>query len=341
MRPSSQGDRPPSYRRLPPQLPMSTWLWMGLFVLLTVAFLILILGRTAPAWSGVRQENAVGLIQRLLRRATPENNEMFTETAQTTAVERLPARLIRAAEVYGGPGIQYPKLAVLEASANVEVTAKTEDGQWLRIYLPYLQPAEGWILSGDVELPVDALVPTVEPDSIPPPPTPTAPMYELTAFVNVNIRSGPGLNYEKIATLKQGESIQALGIDPEGFWWAVRVPETGEIGWVSVDYVVGVDKEDVPVISPGDIAGTMIIPTPAEGTPTLVAKFTVNIRSGPGVEFEVIAQLIAGQEAEIVGVSSDGQWWAIKLQGGSREFGWVSILYVEVQNAESVPVIQG
>lgn len=339
-KPTGRLDPSPSYRRVPPEIPTSTWLWVAFFVLLATAFLALILVRFGSNAEGRRQINVAELVQKILRKGTSETTEPIS-APPGSEVARVTGRLNSEAPVYSGPGVNYPRLALLESGANVEISGTTEDGTWLRLSLPYLQPGEGWVMSGAVELPMDAHLPVVEQTSIPPPPTPTMPVFELTAFVNVNIRSGPGLNYEKIATLKQGEKIQALGIDPEGYWWAVKVPESGEIGWVSVDYVVGVDKDEVPVISPQDVSGALIIPTPAAGKPKLMAKFTVNIRSGPGVEFEVVAQLLAGQEAEIIGVSRDGLWWAIKLQGGGREFGWVSILYVEVQNAENVPVIQG
>ncbi|HMN29779.1 MAG TPA: SH3 domain-containing protein, partial [Caldilineaceae bacterium] len=41
------------------------------------------------------------------------------------------------------------------------------------------------------------------------------------------------------------------------------------------------------------------------------ALVNVNLRSGPGAEYEIVGQVFAGQTAQVTGVSSDGQWWRV------------------------------
>ena len=119
-----------------------------------------------------------------------------------------------------------------------------------------------------------------------------------TAVANVNIRNGPGMGYNKIGVLANGQTAEIIGKSPDGFWWAIKLPvEGGGEGWVSVDYVVTRNADSVPVIDLGAEAGLLIVPTPVTGAPKVVALAMVNIRSGPGVEYKVLARLEPGQEA--------------------------------------------
>ncbi|HDN79033.1 MAG TPA: hypothetical protein ENG33_01050, partial [Chloroflexi bacterium] len=55
----------------------------------------------------------------------------------------------------------------------------------------------------------------------------------------------------------------------------------------------------------------------------LVANTNVNIRSGPGTGYPVLAVLGMGQRAVITGRSADGGWWQIEHPPGSGGRGWV------------------
>ena len=84
---------------------------------------------------------------------------------------------------------------------------------------------------------------------------------------------------------------------------------------------------------------SVIVPTPAPGVPSLTASTNVTIHGGPGVEYPVIGILGAGESAEVVGISADGMWWAIKLPDTSNEFGWVANEFVVTRNTDNVPVM--
>ncbi len=63
--------------------------------------------------------------------------------------------------------------------------------------------------------------------------------------------------------------------------------------------------------------------------PTLPAQLsgtstdTLNIRSGPGLQYAVLGQLKEGDPITIIGKSADGLWWQF-------DRGWVSATYVKV-----------
>lgn len=56
------------------------------------------------------------------------------------------------------------------------------------------------------------------------------------------------------------------------------------------------------------------------GTPQAVAKQELNIRSGPGENYEVLGLLPAGAEAEIISRDQNGEWWQVKT---SLTSGWI------------------
>ncbi len=80
-------------------------------------------------------------------------------------------------------------------------------------------------------------------------------------------------------------------------------------------------------------------PASSVSIPMATANKTQNVYSGPGANYSIEGALMAGQSAQIIGVSADGGWWNIlfpRAQGGT---GWVAADLVTADNSEGVPVI--
>lgn len=71
----------------------------------------------------------------------------------------------------------------------------------------------------------------------------------------------------------------------------------------------------------------------------LVAPGSVNIRSGPGLNYAVIGTLNADTPVPIVGRNGQASWWQIKISG-SDNTGWVSNSVVGASNTGEVPVVE-
>ena len=52
-------------------------------------------------------------------------------------------------------------------------------------------------------------------------------------------------------------------------------------------------------------------PTPEPKPEVVISNPRVNVRSGPGADFDVLGQVLQGQRLAIVGRDPDGQWWQI------------------------------
>jgi heat shock protein HslJ len=85
----------------------------------------------------------------------------------------------------------------------------------------------------------------------------------------------------------------------------------------------------------------IVVPDPDEGeaTATVIAPDGANIRTGPGTNYPSLGVAQQGESAEVIGVSQDGQWYAVVAPGAPHDTGWVFGELVEVGNAENVPVL--
>jgi len=240
-------------------------------------------------------------------------------------------------QILAGPGADFGNLGILEGGQRAGVLGTSQDGAWWVIQVPYATNGQGWVAADRVRVTNGSAVPVVTPVASS---SSESDVARVRALQNLNVRSGPGMNYPKVGTLQKDQNAQIIGVDPEGFWWQIKIPGSGGGGgWISKDYGVAQNASNVPVIQQGVSGGSSAIPSPAPGTPMLTANVMINIRAGPGKQYQTIGQLKQGQTAAVVGISPDGIWWVIKVAVGDITQGWVAAAYVTPKNAERVPVI--
>jgi uncharacterized protein YraI len=127
------------------------------------------------------------------------------------------------------------------------------------------------IVSSDaVVVMVNAPTPSPAPTQLPPTPTlappptqaptqapaaaePAAVSQGTTASVKegdyVNVRKGPGFEYDKIGTLDLGQSAPVIGKNADASWWQIRFPTAADgVGWVTAQLItVNGDANSLPV----------------------------------------------------------------------------------------------
>lgn len=95
--------------------------------------------------------------------------------------------------------------------------------------------------------------------------TAAVPGAQVIVLVDLNVRGGPGVQYDRVGFLLEGENARIIGRDPETGWWKVACPADVEEAecWVSggAAYVRAEDAEDVPVAA--------VPPTPTPVPPNL------------------------------------------------------------------------
>ncbi|MEO0564880.1 MAG: SH3 domain-containing protein, partial [Chloroflexota bacterium] len=126
---------------------------------------------------------------------------------------------------------------------------------------------------------------------------------------------------ETVSTLNgaDGDSIiTALPPDMGDYVLEVRPTLLGTTGEVVVSLGVNAD------VQPLDTT----VPTPDVVTSVAVCEVSaisgVNVRSGPGREFSVLQALAVGTFSEVIGISEDGNWYAIAISTPDASLGWVA-----------------
>jgi len=177
------------------------------------------------------------------------------------------------------------------------------------------------------------------------PPTPGEGVPTATTTEPVNVRMGPGSEYPTYGKAPAGSVFEIIGVSADGEWWVVKVLEdisTTSDGWIAARYTeTSGDTSNLPVVEAPPLDGVEP-PEPSPGTPMATALEPVNIRSGPGKEYESYGVASIGDTAEIIGKSADGSYWVIKISTDIAPDGrgWVIATYVKAENAENVPVIE-
>jgi len=120
--------------------------------------------------------------------------------------------------------------------------------------------------------PADTPTPTLTPTGTPPPTDTPTPIPD--AVVNaeaLNLRSGPGIVYDILAVLKQGDSLKVRGRNLVGDWLKVIAPD-GKEGWVAASLLeINLSLAGVAVAQVPPTPTPMHTPTPAvTPTPTLL-----------------------------------------------------------------------
>ena len=178
-----------------------------------------------------------------------------------------------------------------------------------------------------------------------PDPEPNVPTGE--ARVNVNVRSGPSMLFPVKGVAEQGDTGEILGLSPDGYWYAVKVPPTlvgTGTAWVSKDFVnlTNPTGGSLPVITPPLLPTLISFPSPPSNAPQVTMREPATLRSGPTLEFPIFGVTPNGAKAEVIGESEDGEWWVIRLPTSfaSEGAGWVAKVYTSGTNISGVPVVK-
>lgn len=310
-------------------VPLSTKLYFGILLSLLVLLLLLILVRLG------RMSMDLTFVGWLVKGVeTPQ----VTQTPGSFVAPGKPAvTAVEVAEIRNGPGSNFEQIGTVQIGQSLEVVGVSQDRRWWAVDIPYVQRGRAWVAVYQVMINFAEGVPVLDveqaqavgeegsaalSEATPEP-------VLATALINVNVRSGPGVDYDIIGLLEEGQAAEVVGVDGGRTWYAVKLYSAGDLqGWVSKDYVKVAGGDNLPVLSQ-DL-----------GIPMLIPLTLVNVRAGPGQEYQVVGSLEKGKGAEVVGVSENGEWWKIKFPSGPDGFGWVSAKFVKVEHGDKAPVVK-
>ncbi|WP_420644283.1 hypothetical protein [Candidatus Leptofilum sp.] len=92
-------------------------------------------------------------------------------------------------------------------------------------------------------------------------------------------------------------------------------------------------------IAPTPVGGFLPTAVPCGSSPTIQTLGVTNVRSGPGVAYEKIGELVFLEVRYIVGRAETAAWWLIQFNNG--DLGWVADSVVTVQGyTPIVPIVE-
>lgn len=255
-------------------------------------------------------------------------------------------------EVRDGPGFDYERVGLWDEGSSARVIARSsQTASWLRIDF---EGGKGWVarftakLEGDMDA-LNVMTPirptltatSVNDDQQTPIALAEDEVIIAKAFRTVNVRAEPSTRSEIITRLKDGDEVIVLARSDERTSW-LWVDLEGTQGWVAYFTVSLLGRaEALPVIDPQpDAAPEDVLPVSIpEGGVVAQAFRTVNVRRGPGMEYEQIGQLQNGDVVLVTGRSNDmSDWLEIDLNG---EVGWVAYFTVSVSgDPDALPLIE-
>lgn len=165
-----------------------------------------------------------------------------------------------------------------------------------------------------------------------------APLPRINATTIVNVRKGPGTDYDVLGQILPENSYQVLSRD--GDWWEIEIGG-GQSGWIVNEFVADVDAaalaataaiQPTSKIAAADQAATApsaetaaaaqeAVAAAAVDFPSVSASQVLNLRGGPGTNFPVVGQLSSGTNYRILGKNEVGDWWQIETGNGASA--WV------------------
>ena len=225
-----------------------------------------------------------------------------------------------------GPGIDYEVLTTLPQGTQVEIVGIDPSGEWLQVELDGLTSL-GWLYRDLVQVDCPLVnVRRITETEISQQPAGLTQPYALFAY------SGPGLAYDIVATIPRGTwaEIIAIGDCPPNVWYQIIVPGLDEPVWVIRDFVK---------VAVGSLAGipiygvTDFVPPSEDDRPIAVTQpITLNVRSGPGLQYDVVAEVPQGTQARIYGIDPSGDWILVELEGHSSLV-WIYCHMTQVQGS--------
>ncbi|GAB4472294.1 MAG: hypothetical protein Kow00124_10160 [Anaerolineae bacterium] len=224
-----------------------------------------------------------------------------------------------------GPSPGYAVVTVVSLGDELILLGRDAAGSYVKVETP--TGAVGWVSTYYIKssVPISSLpiLEEVEPWA-----------YVITGALN--LRAGPGLEFEVLDVLPRGKPLGLIGRDARSEWVQVRVD--GEIGWVGrIGIAAGVSISSLPVTAAGVVPGTGTTPPavvppaapppPLEGTTALVNTPRLNVRSGPGAGYAIVTVVSGGDVLKLLGRDSVGSWVYVELADGTK--GWVSSFYIQ------------
>ena len=156
-----------------------------------------------------------------------------------------------------------------------------------------------------------------------------APPLTVTVTTDSNVRTGPATTYRAHFWLPTDSIVTVRGRNHDATW--LNIEHGGRAGWIfgaltdiAAEVLAGLPDTmptETMADAPAEAEPAPAAQTPAPGrTAVTVTGSQVNLRAGPSLEAPILAQVQAGDNLPVTGISADHQWLQIVV---SAEHRWI------------------
>ena len=154
---------------------------------------------------------------------------------------------------------------------------------------------------------------------------------EGTTTTQVNVRAGPSTASESLGMIGPFVKVQVIGKDASGSWYQIIYAESeAGKGWVRAEFVQVNAPAEIPLVETTSGSGSAV-------SGLVIQK--VNVRNGPGIEYELLGVLNSNDVVFITGKDPSGAWIQIEFANAPDGKGWVTAEFLQMGNIETVPII--
>ena len=204
--------------------------------------------------------------------------------------------------VRSGPGTEYSRVTMVAEGKRVAVL--DQSGSWCKVSF---DGTAGYILADYVRR--DGSTPAQTSGSQTSGSQTSgsqAPDATVTGGSVVNVRSGPGTDYDRVTTLAEGKRVAVL--DQSGSW--CRISVDGATGYIYADFLTR-DGAAAANSEPQQSAA----PDLSVGNATVTGGSSINVRSGPGTGYNRVATV--AQNKRVTLLAEEGGWFKVSFDGAT------------------------
>jgi len=168
-----------------------------------------------------------------------------------------------------------------------------------------------------------------------------------TAY-QLKLRTGPGTSYDEITVLPAGTGLILEARNPDTSWVLGRTADGAYRGWLAslyLRYQPGFTPARLPVSGEivGGTAPASAPAAPADANPpqeavpggvTAYARYELNVRSGPGKNYDALGRIAANTGLVLEARNGDSSWVLAHTEDGALR-GWLASLYLRFTGVQA------
>ena len=221
--------------------------------------------------------------------------------------------------VRSGPDTSYSR--VTRVSRDKRVTILEKNGSWYHVSF---DGTTGYILSDYVTPDSGVSIKTAETPAKPKPVDTSVGNATVSGGDTINVRSGPDTTYSRVTRVGEGKRVTLL--TEEGGWF--KVSFDGKTGYIFGDFLTP-DNGALEALAAAEASAAptapaveAMAPAPAteassagsdfvEARTAYITGGTINVRTGPGTEFDRVTLVSTGKQIDVLG--EDNGWFKVSF----------------------------